>query len=661
MRTTALLTLLVLPFLRPARAREDILYTSSVSYCEPPQSLLVQQFDFAYFSANRSVSFNISAQSVSTDVSLGANVLVNVYGSNPFNFTLDLCNVLSGLLCPLPVYNFQGADSLSLPDSLGIADIIPGIAFDIPDLEAYAQLSLYDMDTDEVKACVQATLSNGWSTRQRGVEWATRAFALFALVLAVYASTNPHSLVPFRFIDLIHLFQTIAFSGLLSINYPFLYRSFTFNFSWAIGLFPPSFPSSMQNSIDNMRAMTGGQMPNSTSDSAVGLVNRKLSPYNTPLSFNSVSNLLAPAAPPRFTSGLSRFTQLVAEVQTELFNVFIPTAGPVEIINEDNTLQDGIPIYTNSVNIGAANAFMTVFLTSLIVIAIVAGLLALGYLVFRLAARHAKAQRIRDWMSAYPPFARGWALRTVLVLMMPILVFTFYQWTINDSWLAVLLSVISLLGIAVGVLYPSFLLFRQARTAPSDLYSSPQTSSANGPLHAAYRTPRWFFFTITLLAMVVRSLVIGFGQNNGRVQVALLVTVEFIVLLALIVLRPHPTRGADALAIYLAITRLVCVGLFIAFLESLSVAAIPRVVIGVVAMVIYSVAVVVLFFNLMWHLVSMVFRRGKGGREDDVSSDLSIVEKAEGAPIARRHSSSAPATPVRTSVDSRPQHHGDIH
>lgn len=420
-------------------------------------------------------------------------------------------------------------------------------------------------------------------------------------------------------------------------------------------------------------------MPNSTSDSAVGLVNRRLSPYNAPISFNSVSSLVAASAPPRFNSGLSRFTQLVAEVQPRLLAVFIPSAGPVEIINEASTLQAGIPIYTNSVNIGAANAFMTVFLTSLIVVAIVAGLLALGYLVFRLAARHAKAQRIRDWMSAYPPFARGWALRTVrgrfacvqfhqthapfqaLVLMMPILVFTFYQWTINDSWLAVLLSVISLLGIAVGVLFPSFLLFRQARVAPAGLYSAPKTLIANAPLHAAYRTPRWFFFIINLFAMVARSLVIGFGQNNGRVQVGFLVAIEAIVLIALIFLRPHPTRGADALAIYLAITRLVCAGLFIAFLETLSVDAIPRVVIGVVAAVIYSVAVVVLFFNFMWALVRMVFRRGRGKTSDDVGSDLSIVEKAEGAPITQRHSSSAPATPVRTSMDSRPQHHGTIH
>ena len=38
--------------------------TSSVSYCEPPETLLVQQLDVVYFASNQSVFFNISAASV---------------------------------------------------------------------------------------------------------------------------------------------------------------------------------------------------------------------------------------------------------------------------------------------------------------------------------------------------------------------------------------------------------------------------------------------------------------------------------------------------------------------------------------------------------------------------------------------------------------------
>ena len=38
--------------------------TSSVTYCEPPETLLVQRLDVVYFASNQSVFFNISAASV---------------------------------------------------------------------------------------------------------------------------------------------------------------------------------------------------------------------------------------------------------------------------------------------------------------------------------------------------------------------------------------------------------------------------------------------------------------------------------------------------------------------------------------------------------------------------------------------------------------------
>lgn len=41
-----------------------ILVTSSVTYCEPPETLFIEQFDLTYFAKNTSISFNISAASV---------------------------------------------------------------------------------------------------------------------------------------------------------------------------------------------------------------------------------------------------------------------------------------------------------------------------------------------------------------------------------------------------------------------------------------------------------------------------------------------------------------------------------------------------------------------------------------------------------------------
>lgn len=345
---------------------------------------------------------------------------------NPVNFTLDLCHVLGGVLCPFPKYDFVGADSITLPNSLGISDKIPAIAFVIPDLEGFAQLTLTESSTGDVKACIQATLSNGWSTHQPAVEWATAGFTLAAFLSAAFHSVFPDSLAPFRFLDLFYLYQAIASSAFLGINYPSLYRAFTLNFAWAIGLVSTSSSSPFQASIDNMRRHTGGQLANSSSSSAVGLINRKLSPYNVQGS-NFVAAPLVPIR--RSVDAFGEFLGTLASSKLRVMDLAPPETtnlrmnltkvqtavqGDVQTVTADssNVLQAGIPIFTNSIHIGTANAFMTVFLVSLIVLAIVLALLALGYGVTTILQR-AKARKGKEVGFDYLPFAQAWLVRLV--------------------------------------------------------------------------------------------------------------------------------------------------------------------------------------------------------------------------------------------------------
>jgi len=330
-----------------------------------------------------------------SNVNVSANVFLNVYGMNPVNFTLDLCGILHGALCPLPMYNFTGADTLVLPSQLGVLQQIPGIAYKIPDLEGFAQLTLTDTKTGKVKACVQATLSNGRSAHQKAVEWTTGGVSLAALVVAfVYSIISPESLVPFRFLELLYLFQSISSSAFLNLNYSSVYRAFAMNFAWAMGLISSSSESGLQHSIDHMRHLTGGKLADATGDSAVGLVNRKLSPYNAPS-----SNMLAQS----FGSFLSKrgiFARDNGEVQTV-------TAA------SGNVLNAGIPIYVNTVHIATANAFMTVFLIVLSILAITMAIFAIGYgIIFLLDHRNSRKHKL-PLRFDYNSFVFSWFLRVV--------------------------------------------------------------------------------------------------------------------------------------------------------------------------------------------------------------------------------------------------------
>ena len=90
------------------------------------------------------------------NVNVSANLFLNVYGMHPVNITLDICQLFNGGLCPLPLYVFNGSETITLPSSIKVSSQIPRIAYKIPDLEAFAQLTLTEVGTGFFKTRVSA-------------------------------------------------------------------------------------------------------------------------------------------------------------------------------------------------------------------------------------------------------------------------------------------------------------------------------------------------------------------------------------------------------------------------------------------------------------------------------------------------------------------------
>jgi len=178
--------------------------------------------------------------------------------------------------------------------------------------------------------------------------------------------------------------------------------------------------------------------------------------------------------------------------------------------------------------------------------------------------------------------------------------FALYQWTLKDSWLSILISVITFLGILgiVGCAALRVLLFGR-RSSPWLLAEDLPTLE---PLFGQYRVPRYHSFSLPLLATFLRAILIAAAKNNGTVQIILVVCLELFLLFSHITLKPGKSRRADILSVFLAVIRLVTSGLLIAFIVPVALAPIPRVVIGIVVLVLFSIAVVVMLFNTLWNL-----------------------------------------------------------
>jgi len=251
------------------------------------------------------------------------------------------------------------------------------------------------------------------------VKWSTGGVALGGLVAAgAYSLILPESIIPFRLLELMYLYQSIASSAFLNLNYPSIYRSFALNFAWAVGLFS-SEDSSLQNSVNSMRRLTGGKLADANGGSAVGLVNRRLSPYNKQVDQAEASGIESTSESSKLL--LSEFaavdfgaagrSSFVRGARRETIKGNVQTVTP----ESSNVLQAGVPIYVNSINIATANAFTTVFIVVLIMFAIAVGVFALGYGFLLLKDRTSGKKKSTTPHSRfdYPSFVLSWFLRLV--------------------------------------------------------------------------------------------------------------------------------------------------------------------------------------------------------------------------------------------------------
>ncbi|KAJ1304921.1 hypothetical protein OPQ81_006055 [Rhizoctonia solani] len=520
-----------------ARARENVLFTSAVTYCAPPENVLVQELDIRYYKENASVVFDVTASSLRNDLRVALALNLTVYGMQPVSLDLNLCDLASAV-CPLPLYNFSGSGTLPIPSSF--SSKIPTIGYTVPDLEAYAQLELRRVDTGEVAACVSATLSNGWTMRQAGATWSAVGVILFSIITSVLWSFskakwsgietgNWAEKELWRVVDVISFVQMIGISALLNLNYPSAYRAFAENFPWVLLLTGP-IPS--QSAIDHLRQRTGGRL----GDDALPTdeyVNRRLSPYNQNLALGSLEQV---------TQNVDlggNYGYLFRSMNTTELNVASSSLEKRVFINPatvtaDDALPGGVPVYVNGAGVATANAFLGVFFEWLVIGAIVLGV-CLAYQLWKRTL--GKRTRFTEKGQLSPEGAasrisrmlHGMFLRLALVLILPVSVFAMYQWTLHDSWLATLLSVICILTTWAGLGWTWFKL---------SLASRPLDDTRR---FAALRPSLPMILLLTVPIFII-SLFVAFASRSGTAQVAGILSVEILSLGAAIFIRWQARR-----------------------------------------------------------------------------------------------------------------------
>ncbi|KAI0543051.1 hypothetical protein GGR58DRAFT_7106 [Xylaria digitata] len=589
---------------------EDILVTSGFNNCNNNSDITVDNVDIKYNNADKTVTFNVAGTSAK-EQNVTAWLTVTAFGQEFYRNEFNPCSPATFVqqLCPVPPGHFGANGSQAIPAEF--VDKIPAIAFQLPDVAAQAKLELKSLDDNSTIGCVQSEVTNGKTVNVPAVSYIAAGVAAGALVLggasAVSAaisgaaagagsSVGGVGTVSPSFGEVFGVFHGFALNGMMSVQYPQVYRSFSKNFAFSTGLIPWK---AMQIGIDNFRARTGGNL---TRDS-VELLEK------TTLVFPDGSTSSANGT--LFKRAFKDFASLaLREIDTQVNSTVTggDDASPTE--SSIRTAVSGIQGFVNTLAVPESNTFMTV----LEIVAIVIGAIIVSILLVKVILEAwAVFGRFPKSLAGFRKHYWGSIARAVTSLILLLygvwVLYCIFQFTNGDSWAAQVLAGVTLAlftGILVFFSWKIWSTARKLKDAEGDtssLYEDKLYWRKYSLFYESYKKGYWWVFMPVIIYLFAKGTVLAVLDGHGMAQSIASLVVEGLFLILLLWSRPYERRSGNVINIAIQVVRVLSVVLILVFVEEFGIAQTTQTVAGVVLIAVQSALAVTLAILILWNTI----------------------------------------------------------
>ena len=455
------------------------------------------------------------------------------------------------------------------------------------------------MDSGVGLACIQSSVNNGKTVDVPAVSYVAVGIAGAALALTGLAALGSaggpggHTPGP-NFGDVLGWFQSMAMNGMMSVQYPPIYRSFTKNFAFSGGLVPWN---SMQLSIDSFRNRTGGNL---TEDSVQYL-------RNATLIFSDGSNKKSGTLAKRSFSILKDLILSPRQVTTNINGTQFGGSGDggnttlTSSGNKVTHIVHGIQGYVEQLTIPQANTFMAVLLTFAIVIAAIAvGILLLKVILETWALFGSFPKRLTNFRKRYWGLLARTITNLILLLYGVWTLYCVYQFTNGDSWAAKALAGVTfalfttILGFFTFRIWQLAQRYKKAEGDTSALFEDKETWRKYSLFYDNYKRGYWWLFMPAIIYMFAKGCVLAAGDGHGLVQTAGQLIIESLMLLLVLWSRPFATKSGNWINAFIQIVRVLSVICILVFVEELGISTSTKTITGVVLIAVQSALTAVL-------------------------------------------------------------------
>jgi hypothetical protein len=580
----------------------QILQTSGFSDCGSDATIKVDKIDISYNNENKTVSFDVAgSSSKSQNVTAVLNVMA--YGNSVYSKTFNPCDkaLFVERLCPLPVGSFAARGSQQIPAEF--ANMVPAIAFQIPDISAHATLELMGLDDGKRVACIQSDVSNGKTTDIPAVSYVAAGVAGAALLMtgvsaigaalsgggAAATGGGGMGTISPSFSETIGWLQGMAMNSMLSVNYPPIYRNFAKNFAFSAGIIPWS---GMQSSIDGFRSTTGGNL---TQDSFSYLQNATLVfPDGTTRSPNQ---------------GLFNFKRAV-DTFVELAKREASSSGNSTGGNDFQHKVKGIQAFAEQLLVPKSNIFMT----ALLVVAIIIATIAVGILLVKVILETwALFGNFPESLKGFRKHYWGSIARTITSLILLLygiwVLYCVFQFTTGDSTVAKALAAVSLAlftGILVFFAWKIWSVVHQLKEKDGDaaaMYEDKKIWVKYSLFYEAYKRQYWWLFIPAIFYMFAKGVAIAAGDGHGMAQTVSQMVIEALMLCLLLWSRPFERRSSNVINIIIQVVRVLSIACILVFVQEFGIKQTTQTVAGVVLIAVQATLTAALAILIAWNAI----------------------------------------------------------
>ncbi|TDZ15027.1 Flavin carrier protein 2 [Colletotrichum orbiculare MAFF 240422] len=591
---------------------DSILKTSSFTTCGNDSAITVQKIDIQYNNDDKTVTFDVAGTSAKSQ-NVTAVLDVSAYGTAIYSNSFNPCDAGTFVeqLCPVPAGSFSARGTQKIPDEY--ASMVPAIAFQVPDIAAQAKLQLNTIDSNTQVACIQSQVTNGKTASVAAVSYVAAGVAGLALVATGISAVGSAfaggsaalggshaggagTMSP-SFTEVAGWFQGMAMNGMLSVNYPPVYRSFTKNFGFSCGIIPWT---DMQVAIDNFRGATGGDL---TKDSVEIL-------KNSTLVLSDGSTVDGNSTYFRTKRAMDAFVLLAREIETSVNGTTSGDAGddPVSTIKQK---VQGITAFVNTLSVPKSNTFMTVLLIVAIVIAaIVVGILLVKVILEFWALFGSFPKGLAGFREHYWGSIARAITQLVLLLYGIWVLYCIFQFTNGDSWAAKALAAVSLAVFTAILAFFSFKIWstarklKQAEGDVTGLYQDKGNWMKYSLFYESYKKDYWWIFVPAIIYMFAKGTILAAGDGHGMAQTAAQLIVEGLMLCLLLWSRPFERKSGNVINITIQVVRVLSVACILIFVEEFGIAQTTQTVTGVVLIAVQSALTGVLAILIVWNAIN---------------------------------------------------------